>query len=410
MNATKSPHATGFLALLSFVISMLLLAPVDRSLGEEVLYEQKIRAQPLQITMPVNVDGTTVTMIFDTGAADHLLDVSLASHLKEAIGKANLMALGGVRETTAWWAPSMTLGTWKVPASKAITIDLSHFGELLGVNVKGAFGIAALRQTAIEVNFDRERLRILQGFTGPRSASLFLPGDKSKGVKYVPAELDDTGVPIIKAPIENEMARLILDTGNNMAIGLRSETFAKLVAAGVIGTPDANQVGSADALGAVQMHSGTFTRGTLLGVDLRGFPCNKNEGSDTVGIEFLLNFNFVYDAEAGRFYFERRKTEPPLRYNLMLGAAFGYSAGHCRVLALHPGGGPAEDAGLRQGDGILKLGTLSEEELNTSSVYDLCSTHAGQTIEVEIARPGESQPIKTHLKLLEKQFLYPQSP
>jgi hypothetical protein len=84
----------------------------------------------------------------------------------------------------------------------------------------------------------------------------------------------------------------------------------------------------------------------------------------------------------------------------MIGAGFIYPEGHCRVFD-SVGPGPAQDAGLRKDDAILKFGPLQEKDLNALSLDELCETCAGQTIDVEYSRAGKEQVFKARLKLRE---------
>jgi hypothetical protein len=81
------------------------------------------------------------------------------------------------------------------------------------------------------------------------------------------------------------------------------------------------------------------------------------------------------------------------------------------VKSIYPGEGlGAEKAGIKKDDIVLKLGPLTERELNEASIYHLCETYEGQTIEVEVSRAGEPQPIKMELFILKKWPLFPRRP
>jgi len=225
-------------------------------------------------------------------------------------------------------------------------------------------------------------------------------------MKYVPMSVNELGIPSVRIEMEDGNVNAAIDTGQNSFIELQTTTFEKLVASGAITRiPDSDDSQDITAAGSFKSHMGRFTRGNVLGIDLHDVPVVDGRNADLLGLSFLVHFNFVCDLTTQCFYFERRRGEPPINDAAMIGAWFIYPGGHCRVLGMRHG--PAEDAGLRINDAILKLGPLRGRELNAYSIYDLCETRAGQTIDVEYSRAGKEKTFKTQLKLLEKRFTYP---
>jgi hypothetical protein len=409
MNATKSPSA---FIVLTVLIPGLLAWPFNRSTAEEVLYEQTIPVQPFPIVVPTNFDGVTLPMVLDTGCYGHVLDPSMRPHFGHYNGRTTFGIIGGEMAADCYDAPDMKLGMWKLPPWTLLECDCGQIDRMLGVGLKGFLGLGPLRNVAIDVNFDRRRLRFVRSFKTPESATLFQAGEKQGGMKYVPVNSNKWGLPFFKISIEGLTVYPAIDTGATTSIGLRTETFDKLVTDGAITQiSDLRVAKKAEGLGGEMTgHSGYFTRGSLFGINLNGVEVDDTKDMDLLGMLFFLHFNFVYDTSTQTFYFERRHGEPPIKYLTMMGVCFVYSEGHCRVFALNPTGGPAENAGIRKDDTILKLGPLKENELTITSVYDLCESSAGQTIDVEYARIGEQQTFKRRLNLLEKQYLYPPQP
>ncbi|MEP6667960.1 MAG: hypothetical protein ABJF10_02340 [Chthoniobacter sp.] len=390
------------------MISWLLASASQGAAAEEVLYEQQIRPRPLHIIVPVNCDGQRRLMILDTGFAMRALDSSLQSHLHEYLREENLDAIGGKLKAKVWKSPPTAVGRWKLPPAEVITLDCAPFRRVLGTDVRGILGLDFLQEDALEVNYDQGRLRFLRNYQPPLSVTPFLPGEKSGGMKFLPVSISDHSLPTVRIELEGIVVNTDIDTGSDGSISLQTETFEKLVANGAIAPePDSGVLGEVTAAGTFTSHDGTFTRGNILGIDLKGVPVSDGRNVNVLGLSFLLHFNFVYDVAVQRFYFERRHGEPPISAAAMK-ALFIYRKGHCEVFALRPG--PAEDAGLQKGDRILKLGPLRGKELNVYSMYDLCEASAGQTIEVEYARGGKSHPFKSQIQLREKRFIYPVEP
>ncbi len=384
--------------------SALFMTLVTGSVAEEVLYEQKLPARLCVITVPVKVDDATPLMFLDTGSSLHSFDPSLGSHLKRCLGARNLVAYGG-RTRVAWYqSPPLVAGTWTLPDSQAVVLNLAPVAQRLGVPIRGLLGSSAFHKTVIDLDFERQRLRFLNNYQPPDSATPFRPGQEIGGMHYVPLEFNWANNPALTTQIEGVTFQPTIDTGAQALVTVRHRIFARLVRAGVI-TPEATSGLNTTygAAGFFKKTTGQFTRGNLLGVDLRGVHVVDGGELEGIGLAFLLQFHTVLDLPAKRFYFEHRNCEPALDSNTMLGMALSYPKGQCRVRALLPNGA-AVAAGLHEGDTILKLGGREGKDLNEPAIYDLCAQCAGQPVPVEIARPGKTDKITTQLKITTKQF------
>ena len=372
-----------------------------RSIGEEVLYEQGINPYPFQIIVPVNVGGQVLSFLFDTGASSHMLDSAKGNLLQTYLGKGSLRGLGPDGGTSYFEAPELRIGKWKLPHDVIGLTDCAGFRRGLGVDIRGFLGIKAIKQTAVEVNFDKKQFRVLAGFqreTVPAAIPRISLQPSATTWKVF----------TIKAALEGEDVELAVDTGTNECIGLKHERFEKLMRDGVIKEETESRVVSRETVtGQHKTANGKFTRGKLLGIELKDLPVQDTGKLESLGMLFLINFNFILDFQGGEFFFQKRNAEPPIRHNLMLGSALTFLDGHCRVLALAPNGGPAQNAGIKPGDEILKLGPVSGKDICLSSIYELCLREAGHVIEVEFFHAGENQAIKVKLTIGRKQFVYP---
>ena len=381
--------------LIAAVCSTCLL---QEGIGEELLYEQRIRPIPFQISVPVTIGAQVLSFVFDTGAGAHMIDPQLQGFLHNELGKYAITGSGGEKEVRLFEAPSMRIGTWAVPSGRMGVFDCAPIRNLLGTNLRGILGNEAIQKVSVDVDFDKAQLRLLRN-------SKTSEWKMSRALLRMSPTMQ---VPAINVGIEKEELEVLVDTGSNECIGLRHERFEKLVADGTIKRELGRLSVSRETItGQHKTSEGRFVKGKLLGLELKDMPVTDTGNIESLGMEFLINFNFVIDLPNGAFYFQKRNAEPPLRHNLMFGAALSFIDGHCRVLALASGGGPAQDVGLKQGDEIVKIDPLSGKDLCLSSIYELCLNKAGQTIDVEFLHTGDAQPIKTRLVIGKKQFLYP---
>lgn len=260
----------------------------------------------------------------------------------------------------------------------------------------------ALQKVAIDINFDQKRLRFIENFRAPSAATLYIPGKGMRDQMYLPLTfVPEEACLRLQLSIEGLPVNAIVDTGSSHSIGIRDETFKKLVAEGAIVQETTANAGSSNTLGgAVKFEAGHFTRGNLLGLDLKGCEVTNSMNADHLGMIFLINFNFIIDIPGKRFYFTRRTNASTFGRHRTLGLVCRFDDGHCYVTDVESGSS-AESAGIRQGDVVLKLGSLQEKDLNVSSIYELCE-NAGRIINLEIARPSEKRTIVTRLSLVEK--------
>jgi len=271
-----------------------------------VLYEQKLRAQPGKIIVPVKVDGATFPMIFDSGCYTPAFDLSMQSHVGRSVGKTTLNVFGGAVGTRLYQAPGMMMGAWTLAPSEAVVMDFARFSAMLGVEVRGVLGTRCLQQAAVDLDFDRERLRFLRHYQPPETAAPYLPREMSDGWQYLPVKFNEAG-PIITTKLEDVTVHLIVDTGTSAGIGLRRGTFDKLAVRGVIARePETEADIHQGANGSFKIRAGRFTRGSLLGIELKDTPVEDDGDVDVLGMLFLLRLNSVLDLAGKRFYFERR--------------------------------------------------------------------------------------------------------
>lgn len=390
---------------------LLLLLALVHARGEEILYEQHLGRAPYQVVVKARTPDGAVSMILDTGSYYHMFDPTLTAHLTPFQSNVEIQAFGKKATTAAFDPPAISLGDWKLLAIPALAIDLAPVREVVGEDVRGVLGWGAIAGAALRLDFDQQKLQLVTLFEKPASAKPYVPGNPSSEVSYLSMRHDGPSHQLtLRIPLGERRIEWVIDTGSNRAINLRHEIFEQFVAEKMIGHVDEEPNEDAQtAAGAVSGRNGRFLRGELLGVDLAGFPVRETINADSFGIPFLMNFNLTMDFGGSRFYFQRRKAEPPIMHYRMLGAAFSFADGQCQIKKTRAGA--TESAGLQAGDRILRIGSLSGQDLTLSSVYEFCQTHASQTFEVEYVREGVDGNRTTRLHLPAKVYYFPlQSP
>jgi hypothetical protein len=305
----------------------------------------------------------------------------------------------GRLDMTFYEQPQVRIGNYELPGKNAGAADMSFFRLGMGVDVRGIAGAESFRHAVLELHFDRGVMRVLDHLETPPD------GFKSLEIQFMKDGLS----PAITLPLGGEQVKFCLDSGSNGLITLNPETFSKMVARGLIKeNPESEHAGGTLAVGGMRKdRDGSFQSGELLGIPLKGAKVSDGEVINHLGMAMLVNFNLVIDLQGARFFYQRRSAEPPLRVNAMLGVLLLFPEGKCLAYQLKPGGGPAQDAGVRQGDSVTRLGSLKEGAINAQSLYELCLHHAGEEIEIEFQHQGEATTNTAKLKLGAKTFEFP---
>ena len=390
------PIASDALRFVGFLMACLLFSSGAPAADDNVLFEQKLEPYPFPIIVSVVVAGTGYPFILDTGAGFDVLDPSLERALGPATGSESVKTSGGNTDVKLFKAPPITMGHWTLPAGEATLFALDGARSMLGIDLRGIVGGRAMKDCALALDFDHGELRIFKGNVKPPA-----PMQTSE------LAIQTGGTVAIKAEMEGRELEFLVDTGSNGYIGLAHDIYAQMVSDGTIKEEEGGGSRTETGAGAVTQPRAHFTKGHLLGVDLAGMPVSDANTLCNVGIGFLLNFDSMIDFQEAKFHYLIRNASPPLDHHAMLGLMLMYSHGRNHVFKVSSVSGAAKEAGIKVWDHIVRLGPLKGSEINEIGIYELCLNQAGETLEVEIERPGEEQPLLRHLTIPQKKYEYP---
>jgi len=329
-----------------------------------------------------------------TGSALTVFDAKLSTLLNSTNESKHVSTANRDMDLKIYDSPIFSVGQWNFSPSKAICVDLQSLRELEGGDLRGIIGSDALGECVLYLDFDHGTMRITKDNVSP-----------PVGMQRLSLYKTTYNAPIVKLDLDGRVMSLVIDTGYNNCFGLRHEIFAGMIADGTIVLKgDATAMGES---GKMKSRWGTFTKGQLLGVSLVGLPVMETNKIATIGLGFLLNFNLVVNFKSGDLFYQIREAKPPILAGEMLGAILKFSDGDSYVYSLYPYPSPAQIAGLKVGDRILRLGPLSKAEINSRAIYELCLRHPGEALPVELLRSGEKNSISTQIKLEEYRFIYP---
>jgi hypothetical protein len=344
--------------------------------------------------VPATIGGKTYVFELDTGAAMNIVDPALRPFLGAYQGSETVDSFGHFIEVKVFEGPSIGIGRWSLPPSRTGVTDLNHFRTQLGVDIRGYIGTNLLKDYSLSLDYDRGTMEILKDSTRTTL------GMESIGLSHL-----NGSTPFIKCNIDGETGEsmeFVIDTGSISYLGLRHESFVSMSESGTIEI-DGNGMKSVETGSGRTLHrTGRFTRGTLLGVNLRNTPVDDTNSINTIGLRFLSNFNAVIDLKSARFFYKRRSVSPPIYKSVFQDIGITFPGDRNYIFRLDPRG-PMANAGLKVGDHIVGLGSLKEAEINAISIYRLCLDHAGEMVELRVQRSGEDDTTTLRVRLPKKE-------
>jgi len=374
----------------------LCVAVTARAAEGDVLFQQQLHPYPVQPIIPLNVDGKAYPFMLDTGTYGPIFDFSIRKILGPVAQKGMLSSFGSQTETDFYNAPRMNIGRLTLAEWMAATQDCSVHRKVSGLDVRGIMGIKPLDSYSIWFDFDHETLKI---------EAQAPPPEDMTALDFV--YMGSKQIPRVQVELEGETVQFIVDSGFNGSMGLQHEVFAKLVANGSIRQME--NAGSERLVGggAEKVASGRFKSGTLFGLDLASSEVHDSGSVSNIGMAFLLNFNFVFDLAGKKFYYVRRHVPPTLDPQQMIGAVILFPEGRNVIYRINRGPSAAREAGLKEGDHIVRMGSLTDNLMNAAAIYDLCLHHYSEIMEVEVARPGVEKTFITHLQMPRQHSAFP---
>ncbi|NER18391.1 PDZ domain-containing protein [Spongiivirga citrea] len=405
-----------------------------------ITQNQKSTTVPFQlinnlIVIPVEVNGTSLSFILDTGVSKPILfNLNDKDSIQiNDITPISIRGLGSDKPVEALKSFNNTFelkGLYNPSQELYVVLDESiNFSARLGMTIHGIIGYDLFKDFIVEVNYSRKRLKFHNRET--------YKSKKCRKCEEIPLTLFKNKPYVdTKVVIENSEevpAHLLVDTGSSDAVWLFKDKGKNI---------NVPQKKYTDFLGkglggSIYGERAKLTYLNLAGSKLHGakvaFPDSatttlmrtniKRNGS--VGGEVLKRFNLVYDYQGGTLTLRKNGLfNKPFQYN-MSGIEIEYRGSrliqeitsalarapqrsdkgsegitvHFRdVLRLNQvpnfkvvdlrKGSPADFAGLQEGDIILKVNNRSTHQYNLQEVTNMLQGKAGKKVRLLVERNG----------------------
>jgi hypothetical protein len=318
-----------------------------------------------------------ILCLLDTGACLSALDV----RWKSAVGKFRETRLlqtpaGATRVETFDW-PKMTLGGQTLKSNAPLaSLDLEGLRRATNEDIRGILGMDVLGALRLQIDFDDGQVRFLES----------LPEDGGALGTQIPIEFNDDGTPFIAGLVGGvTRERFLIDTGAQ-GNSLESARFDQSLDRGFI------QLGSSfvslTAAGEARGDRGRLSKlsvGSLSHDNLRFSRTNVS----SLGLRYFSRFVVTFDFPQGKAYL--RKGEHPLRPEprATSGMTLHWIQGKPVVESVKAAG-PAEAAGLKRRDVLLRINYKDAAEIDPFALRQLLTSEGGTIVPMTVRRAGRN--------------------
>ena len=229
-------------------------SPADASqpsLAPDALYAVPTSLDRIgRIVVPVMVNGRgPFQFILDTGANSTVISPHLASALGLTVDTGRVVTMSGVTGSTN--VPTVEIADIQTRGLELAGQRLA-VSDASGVGTDGVLGVDALREKAVLVDFNEDRVEVIDA---PRHH----PSDR---LARVPAKLRLGNLLIVDAVVGTHKVKAVIDTGGQRTLGnpvlydmlgYRHEVPEREAAADVIGATDARQAGERHVVHSIRI-------------------------------------------------------------------------------------------------------------------------------------------------------------
>jgi len=366
-------------------------------------------AEESRILMTSYINGQPVKFMFDTGAEAPILFRKTAQRLHLAIQEPPDDVTIEPGKVKVAWSEECRIQLIEDGSENRIRFGVIDIPEFLNTDIEGVLSWSGLKDQIVAVDPFSNRLKVHDTLEFEKSEW------KSLDIRT------DMNVLVIKTSNDNtQHDNLLIDTGNSDGLTVKKELWQQLT------DEETNKNTTLIAIytpgvGLTVDQQKWIDRVDLGGLPLRNIPVQMgmeanpwlmNEGVDGImGMWGLSCYSWIVDGPAGKIYFkENDLIRRPEKYDYnRLGAVFvpkNIETGN-ELYAHVIEDGPAWRAGIRDGDELLKIGTLDatkwRTDPNVSPLAQFWEKPAGTEIDLVLMRDGKKLEIKVTLEEIFKQ-------
>jgi len=350
------------------------------------------------ILLPVKFGGEEHLFVFDTGASWIMFNTSFENTLGNIRRSEMVNTHGKPIRVEFFDAPEMFLGSLNMQDSGQVgCLDLKRVNLALGKKVSGIIGMSFLKKYVIQIDYDEGKLLFLEpksdkgifSFLQPQSGANSDWGEKLK-IQYNSGE-----IPQVRGNVLNGgKTYFMIDTGASIPKLLESKIFKN-----VIKHKEIQASGKQNESVSSATRIEKLTIGPL---KYEGLIFNEGKWS-LLGNSFLSRHIVTFDFPHNVIYLKKGKAFDRIDEFDMTGLhlirASGENISNKTVVHSVDQDSPADKAGLRAGDIILKVNNKNANEYSRWELSRLKRSGKGHKITITIKRGNKEQEVSF---LLEK--------
>jgi hypothetical protein len=337
------------------------------------------------ITIPVTWGGKPACFILDTGCTFSVVDGAYFPGLPPLPGGVEIGTAGGTREMRKVVPPDLQVGPVSLRRSGAVLVhDLSAFRVSAGRPIIGVLGMTGIKDFTVQMDFDDHKLKFLH------------PDDDRhpEWGKEFALKLDESNNPYVRIRIAGEDEDLAIDTGSNEFVGLLPRTFDRLHEATkqpVISLP------SLTANGTVEFREMRVAAFEAAGMKFQNVDFSETKTTSACGLDFLERHLVTLDFPGHRLYLKPGKEFDHVKRKNMAGLR-PVRSGKDLVARFVVDGGPAYEAGIRDGDILLELNGKPIDTYGMLDVRERLTSGEGKEVAIKFRRGDAERTVKVKLR------------
>jgi predicted aspartyl protease len=356
--------------------------------------EVPFRIGETAIIVDAVVNGRPVSLMFDTGFSGSVI-VDNTINLGKPTGSMSLRDFVRTQEAPTVKIQTLKLGAMSIdPKPETMTAVLAppaDYSYAFNTHCDGLMGFQVIKHQITEINFEKNRF-----IFHPRTLDITKRKPDNKRTflaKLLPTGHDSMEMSVI-AP-SGKALTMSLDTGNSFYATTYTDSLER------VGLWDGRKPKfmsqSAVASGAVDTWHAKMPAMTIYGVpvpesvfDVIDLPSSSADADGTVGFQFLKNFNIIIDYERRRVWLENfsGKVGNDMVGEVGLYAGYNPYTKKVQIFRVTPEG-PAEKAGLKDGDELLSIDGLDLTRQGFRQLRSLFEGPVGSKVKIAASRGGQ---------------------
>ncbi len=327
------------------------------------------------LLIPVSLDGQDYQFIVDTGAGKSTFDRSLKAKLGLRRGEQRIRTSAGFLSVEVFNCPQAKIGPWGLDrVDTVLCLDLQPIRSASGEDVYGILGMDFLRGYAVDIDFDRGLLRLLES----------APQEWKRLGHRVPLSWErDCPVATVVLPGERRQPYLI-DTGANITT-VRKDIYESLLKDELLKPGDGQKSWTVN--GEVENRIGYVDRLSFGPFSHRNLRLDQDPMS-ALGLNYLSRYRLRCDFPNSGLILEKGERYAKPEPNATSGMAILQVDGRKVVHGVHADG-PADRAGLQKGDVVVKINDRQVSTLDLFEVGQQLTFEPERTVEITFERSNQ---------------------